>query len=90
MLPTIQETMSSSIAAMRLRGGFRRDRLSSLRRLFVTVVAGSLRRGEEIVDSAEARAFDPQQVHAALPRPRLGDMLLALVLCGAALVIMLV
>jgi len=90
MLPTIQETMSSSITAMRLRGGFRRDRLGSLRRLFVTVVAGSLRRGEEIVDSAETRAFDPLRAQSVLARPVRSDLLVVIVLLGSGLAILLV
>ena len=90
MLPTIQETVSGSITAMRLRGGFRRNRLGSLRRLFVTVVAGSLRRGEEIVDSAEARAFDPLRAQSVLVRPVRGDLLVVIVLLGSSLAILLV
>ena len=89
MLPTIQETMSSSITAMRLRGGFRRDRLGSLRRLFVTVVASSLRRGEEIVDSAEARAFDPLRAQSGLARPVPADLVVAMVFVGSGLAILL-
>jgi len=59
MLPTIQETVQTSFQAMRLRGGFRSSRLRALKLLLVTVIAGSLRRGDDIVLAAEARAFDP-------------------------------
>jgi len=59
MLPTIQETILTSFQAMRLRGGFRSSKLRALKLLLVTVVAGSLRRGDDIVLAAEARAFDP-------------------------------
>jgi energy-coupling factor transporter transmembrane protein EcfT len=59
VLPTIQETIDTSYHAMRLRGGFRSRRLHTLKLLLVTVIAGSLRRGDDIVWAAEARAFDP-------------------------------
>jgi energy-coupling factor transport system permease protein len=59
MLPTIQETIHTSFQAMRLRGGFRAQKLRALKLLLVTVIAGSLRRGDDIVLAAEARAFDP-------------------------------
>jgi energy-coupling factor transporter transmembrane protein EcfT len=59
MLPTIQETMETSYQALRLRGGFRRGRLETVRLLLVAIIAGSLRRGDDIVCAAEARAFDP-------------------------------
>ena len=44
---------------MRLRGGFRRERLRALRMLMVTIVANALRRGDEVTEAAEARAFRP-------------------------------
>jgi energy-coupling factor transporter transmembrane protein EcfT len=59
MLPTIQETMETAYHALRLRGGFRRHRLETFRLLLVAIIAGSLRRGDDIVCAAEARAFDP-------------------------------
>lgn len=59
MLPTVQETMETSYHAVRLRGGFRRHRLETVKLLLVAIIAGSLRRGDDIVSAAEARAFDP-------------------------------
>jgi energy-coupling factor transporter transmembrane protein EcfT len=59
VLPTIRETIDTSYHAMRLRGGFRSRRLHTLKLLLVTVIAGSLQRGDDIVWAAEARAFDP-------------------------------
>jgi len=63
MLPTIQETIQTSFQAMRLRGGFRSSKLRAVKLLLVTVIAGSLRRGDDIVLAAEARAFDPARPH---------------------------
>jgi len=64
MLPVVQETIESSYQAIRLRGGFRRHRLETLKLLVVAVIAGSLRRGDDIVCAAEGRAFDPSKSQA--------------------------
>ena len=90
MMPIVQETMNTSTTAIRLRGGFRRDRFRSLKRLLVTVLAGSLRRGDDIVDSAKARAFDPTRAQGALPRAAGADVVLAVALLAFGMVILLV
>jgi energy-coupling factor transporter transmembrane protein EcfT len=59
MLPTLGETTRNAYEAMRLRGGFRRERPRALRMLLVTIVANALRRGDEVMEAAEARAFRP-------------------------------
>lgn len=59
LLPTLEETARNAYEAMRLRGGFQRERLRALRMLLVTVVVNALRRGDEVVEAAEARAFRP-------------------------------
>ena len=59
MLPTLEETARNAYEAMWLRGGFRRERLQALRMLLVTIVVNALRRGDEVVEAAEARAFRP-------------------------------
>lgn len=59
MLPTLEEMTRNVYQAMCLRGGFRRERLSALRMLLVTIVVNALRRGDEVVEAAEARAFRP-------------------------------
>jgi energy-coupling factor transporter transmembrane protein EcfT len=59
LLPTLEETARNVYEAMRLRGGFQQERLQALRMLLVTVVVNALRRGDEVVEAAEARAFRP-------------------------------
>ena len=59
LLPTLEETARNAYQAMRLRGGFRRERLRALRMLLVAIVVNALRRGDEVVEAAEARAFRP-------------------------------
>jgi len=90
MLPTVQETMETSYNAVRLRGGFRRHRLETLKLLLVAIIAGSLRRGDDIVSAAEARAFDPARSQGpALHGTRADVVLMGVVsLLGTVLVMM--
>jgi len=87
MLPTVQETMETSYHALRLRGGFRRHRLKTARLLLVAIIAGSLRRGDDIVCAAEARAFDPTKSQGPPLRMARADLALLgiLSLLGVAL-----
>jgi len=57
LLPVIQQTAANTLAAMRLRGGFRRHRLRALRLLLVTLLVNALRYGDDVVCAAEARGF---------------------------------
>jgi len=59
LLPALEETARNAYEAMRLRGGFKRERLRALRMLLVAIVVNALRRGDEVVEAAEARAFRP-------------------------------
>jgi energy-coupling factor transporter transmembrane protein EcfT len=77
VLPTIQETMETSYQAMRLRGGFRTRRLHTLKLLLVALIAGSLRRGDDIVSAAESRAFDPDRSPGPSVSPTRADLALA-------------
>jgi len=80
MLPTVQETMETAYHAIRLRGGFRRHRLETLRLLLVAIIAGSLRRGDDIVCAAEARAFDPSRSQGPPLRATGADLALVAIL----------
>jgi energy-coupling factor transporter transmembrane protein EcfT len=77
VLPGIQETMETSYQAMRLRGGFRTRRLRTLKLLLVALIAGSLRRGDDIVSAAESRAFDPDRPLGPSISPTRADLALA-------------
>lgn len=63
LLPIIQQTIGNTLAAMRLRGGFRRHRWRTLRLLLVTLLVNALRYGDDVVCAAEARGF--QGAHPA-------------------------
>jgi energy-coupling factor transporter transmembrane protein EcfT len=78
MLPTVRETMQTSYQSIRLRGGFRSHRRETLKLLLVAVIAGSLRRGDDIVSAAEARAFDPNRSTQPSISMTRGDIALAI------------
>ena len=52
LLPTLEEMARNAYQAMRLRGGFQRERLRALRMLLVAIVVNALRRGDEVVEAA--------------------------------------
>lgn len=57
LLPLVQRTSANALLAVRLRGGFRRNRLRSLQKMAVTILVNSLRYSDDIVYAAESRAF---------------------------------
>jgi len=65
LLPTLEQIARNAYEAMRLRGGFQRRGArhfgsdGHLRMLLVAIVVNALRRGDEVVEAAEARAFRP-------------------------------
>jgi energy-coupling factor transporter transmembrane protein EcfT len=65
LLPTLEQIARNAYEAMRLRGGFQRRGArhfqsdGHLRMLLVTIIVNALRRGDEVVEAAEARAFRP-------------------------------
>jgi len=61
MLPIVRTTATNAYHAIRLRGGFRRQRFRTLGFLFITVITNSLRQAEDIVTAAEARAFSTRR-----------------------------
>jgi energy-coupling factor transporter transmembrane protein EcfT len=89
MLPTIQETVVNAYQALRLRGGFRRERLQALKFLLVTVIVNALRHADDIVCAAEARAFSAERAWRQPIEWHWGDVALAVVLLPASLVLLL-
>jgi energy-coupling factor transporter transmembrane protein EcfT len=89
LLPTLGETARNAYEAMRLRGGFQRERLQTLKMLLITVIVNSLRRGDEVVEAAEARAFRPDGPRQQpLPLGRADLILVAtLIVLGAGLLV---
>ncbi|MGQ9586444.1 MAG: energy-coupling factor transporter transmembrane component T [Anaerolineae bacterium] len=89
LLPTVLEAARNTYQAMRLRGAFRRLGLRDARLFLVALVVNTLRHGEEVVEAAESRAFDPAQpLPSPAPRPAAADAVLvglALMTTAAAL-----
>jgi len=67
-MPTLKKRFLTAYAALRLRGGFRRQRWRAVQLLLITVITGALRYGEEVVLAAEARAFEYDSSDPAHPR----------------------
>ena len=89
VLPTIQETLTNAYQALRLRGGFRRERLKALRCLLVTVIANSLRHADDVVSAAEARAFSVERSRPRDIKAGRADLLVAAVLASLTLALLL-
>lgn len=88
MLPVVRETATNAYQALRLRGGFRRQRVRTLRLLLVTVVINSLRHADDIVNAAEARAFSPARARPLPVTREPSDVALAGVLVLVALALL--
>lgn len=63
LLPILRHSFTATWHSLRMRGGFRKQRLHSLQLLLVTVVSNALRRAEEIALAAETRAFSPAHIY---------------------------
>jgi energy-coupling factor transporter transmembrane protein EcfT len=81
MLATLQEMALVTLQTIRLRGGIRRP-WTALRLFLITTVANTLHYGDEVIDAAAMRAFDPQK-HQPMPLPlRRADLWLLISLIG--------
>lgn len=88
MLPVLLDSAGNTLAALRMRGGFRRRPWQTLRWLLVTILVNGLRRGDEITAAAEARGYDPARLPVIKLRVGPGDLaweMVTLLSVGAAL-----
>jgi energy-coupling factor transporter transmembrane protein EcfT len=83
LLATLQEMARTTFETIKLRGGLRRP-LAALRLFLVTLVSNTLRYGEQIVNAASVRAFDPAGGRRRVLRPRRADLLLTAALAACA------
>jgi energy-coupling factor transporter transmembrane protein EcfT len=82
LLPNIREGALNAWRALGMRGGLRSQWWRGLQLFALTVLTNALRRSEEIVLAAEARAFSPEKARSyAL---RVGRLDWAIVALGAA------
>jgi energy-coupling factor transporter transmembrane protein EcfT len=56
--PVLRDTVEAAYHTLRLRGGLRRP-VQAARLFLVTIIANGLRYGDDVVQAASARAFDP-------------------------------
>lgn len=83
LLDTLRAMARVSFETIRLRGGLRRP-LIALRLFLVTLVTNTLRYGDEVVDAASVRAFDPDRGRGARLVPCKADFFLASVLVSCS------
>lgn len=90
LLKTLESMARVTFETIKLRGGLRRP-LVALRLFLVTLVTNTLRYGDQIVDVAAMRAFDPSSDRFSHPeaigrsRPADAGLVLALLLSGVLL-----
>ncbi|MGB5933820.1 MAG: energy-coupling factor transporter transmembrane component T [Anaerolineae bacterium] len=90
LLPLVQRTSANALLAVRLRGGFRRNRLRSLQRMAVTILVNSLRYSDDIVYAAESRAFGgvkPNKAPIVISKADRVLLLSSMMVCAAAIVL---
>lgn len=91
LLTTLQEMATLTLDTIRLRGGLRRP-VVAIRLFLVTLVSNTLRYGDQVVDAAAIRAFDPNGVGPAeayaATRWRRADAELSVVLLAAAVLLL--
>lgn len=82
LLGTLREMATVTLHTLRLRGGMRRP-WTALRLFLITTIANTLRYGDEVVNAAAVRAFDPNVGPHGRPLPlRRADLCLLALLVG--------
>lgn len=64
LLPNLRQSSTNAWHSLRMRGGMRAQWWRGLQLLLLTVLTNALRRSEDIVLAAEARAFRPDRSRA--------------------------
>ena len=83
LLATLQEMARTTFETIKLRGGLRRP-LAALRLFLVTLVTNTLRYGDQIVNAASVRAFDPSGGRRRSLSLTRADLVLAATLAACA------
>jgi energy-coupling factor transporter transmembrane protein EcfT len=93
LFTTLQEMATVTFQTIRLRGGLRRP-LVALRLFMITLLSNTMRYGDQVVNAASVRAFDPNsdRYSPAYPEGLLQTadlgLFLALVVCGILLLVL--
>lgn len=83
LLETLREMATVTLQTIRLRGGWRRP-FVGLRLFLITVVSNTLRYGDQVVNAAVVRAFDPSAGRIAPLPLRRADLKLLITLLGCS------
>ena len=81
LLETLQEMATVTLQTIWLRGGIRRPWLA-LRLFLITTVANTIRYGDEVINAAAVRAFDPNQPTSSSVALKRTDVWLMIALSG--------
>jgi energy-coupling factor transporter transmembrane protein EcfT len=91
LLDTLQEMSTVTYHTIKLRGGLRRPVLA-LRLFLVTVLSNAMRYGDQVVNAARVRAFEPNSHRYSPPYPeglfRRADLRLCLALAVSAFLLL--
>ncbi|MHB1131327.1 MAG: energy-coupling factor transporter transmembrane component T family protein [Chloroflexota bacterium] len=87
-LPLVQRHWQETTMALRLRGGFRKQRWRALRLALLTTVVNAVAQAEDTVAAASARGYQGETLARGIPWS-LADSLFTLALAGAVLGIIL-
>ena len=90
LLPALERSAANTWDTLRMRGGLKKDRLQSLKLGIVTVMAGALRRVDDIAVAAEVRGFSPERSRPLPVRRGKHDLPLTIVLAAAIVAMYLV
>ncbi len=90
LLPALERSAANTWDTLRMRGGLKRDRLHSLKLGIVTVMAGALRRVDDIAVAAEVRGFSPERSRPLPIHRGRHDLPVALVLAAVVVIMYLV
>ncbi len=86
ILPALERSVLNTWDTLRMRGGLRRNRWHTFKLAAVTVMAGALRRVDEIAVAAEVRGFSPEKSRPMKTRHSSLDVPVALFLLVLLLV----
>jgi energy-coupling factor transporter transmembrane protein EcfT len=84
LLGTLQEMARATFETIKLRGGLRRP-IVALRLFLVTLVSNTLRYGDQVVQAASVRAFDPRRGRGGLV-PHRADLWLVTALTACSVI----
>ena len=87
LFSTLQEMATVTFQTIKLRGGLRRP-LVALRLFLVTLLSNTMRYGDQVVNAAVVRAFDPSKRQTTILPLRRADLWLFITLVGCSVALL--